>query len=64
LNQLGKPLKTPVVSPFHIIWKATGRKLTHAKMVLQALAANPLSWTSAIAAVAPFQIVLLFAFHD
>jgi hypothetical protein len=56
LNQLGKSLKAAVVGPFHRIRETTGRKLAHAKVVLQALAANSLSWTAAVAAIAPFQI--------
>jgi hypothetical protein len=63
LDQLGKPLKAAVIGPFHSIRKTTGRKLAHAKMVLQALAANSLSRTPAVAAVAPFQIGWLFTFH-
>jgi hypothetical protein len=64
LNQLGKPLKAAVIGPFHSVRETTGRKLSHAKVVLQALAANSLSRTPAVAAVAPFQIGWLFAFHD
>jgi len=64
LNQFGKLLKAAVIGPFHGVRETTGRKLAHAKVVLQALAANSLSQTPAIAAVAPFQIVLLFAFHS
>jgi hypothetical protein len=64
LNQLGKPLKAAVVGPFHRIRETTGRKLAHAQVVLQAFAANSLSRTPAIAAIAPLQIGWLFAFHD
>jgi hypothetical protein len=64
LDQPGKLLKTAVIGPFHRIRETTGRKLAHAKVVLQALAANSLSRTPAVAAVAPFQIGWLFAFHN
>jgi len=53
---LGKPLKAAVIGPFHRVRETTGRKLAHAKVVLQALAANALSRTPAVAAIAPFQI--------
>jgi hypothetical protein len=60
---LGKLLKAAVVGPFHRVRETTGRELAHAKMILQAFAANSLSRTPAVAAVAPFQIGWLFAFH-
>jgi hypothetical protein len=56
LNQLGESLKAAVVGSFHRVRKTTGRKLAHAQVVFQALAANSLSWTAAVAAIAPFQI--------
>jgi hypothetical protein len=64
LNQLGKSLKAAVIGPFQSIRETAGRKLAHAKVVLQAFAANSLSRTPAIAAVAPFQIGWLFTFHN
>jgi hypothetical protein len=63
LDQLGKLLKTAVIGPFHSILETAGRKLAHAKVVLQALAANALTRTTAVAAIAPFQIDFLFTFH-
>jgi hypothetical protein len=56
LDQLGKPLIAAVIGSFHRIRKTAGWKLAHAKVVLQALAANSLSGTPAIAAIAPFQV--------
>jgi hypothetical protein len=56
LDELGKTLKAAVVSPFHSVRETTGRKLAQAKVVLQAFAANSLSRTPAVAAIAPFQI--------
>jgi hypothetical protein len=53
LDQFGEALKAAVIGPFHIIGETTGRKLAHAKVVLQALAANSLSRTPAVAAIAP-----------
>jgi len=64
LDQLGESLKTAVIGSFHRVRKTAGWKLAHAKVVLQALAANTLSRTPAVAAIAPFQIGLLFAFHN
>jgi hypothetical protein len=63
LNQLGKSLKAAVIGPFHRIGETAGRKLAHAQVVLQAFAANSLSRTPAVTAVAPFQIGWLVAFH-
>ncbi len=56
LDQLGKSLEAAVIGPFHGIREATGRKLAHVEMVAQALAADALARTPAIAAIAPFQI--------
>jgi hypothetical protein len=64
LDQLGKSLKAAVVGSFHRIRETTARKLAHAKVVLQAFAANALSRTPAVAAIAPFQVGWLFAFHN
>jgi hypothetical protein len=61
---LGKPLKAAVIGPFHRIRETTGRKLAHAEVVRQAFAANALSRTPAVAAIAPFKIGWLFTFHN
>jgi len=64
LDKFGEALKAAIIGPFHSVRETTGRKLSHAKVVLQALAANSLSRAPGVAAIAPFQIGWLFAFHD
>jgi hypothetical protein len=64
LDQLDESLETAVVGSLHVIRETTGRKLTHVQMIVQAFAANALARTPAVAAIAPFQIGFLFAFHD
>ena len=63
LHELGETLEAAVVGALDLLRETAGRKLAHAEMIGEALAAHPLSRTSAVAAVAPFQIALLLAFH-
>ena len=63
IDELGKPLKAAIVGPFHIAWKTAGRKLSHLEVIMQAVTADTLVRTPRIAAVAPFQVSLLIAFH-
>ena len=60
----GKGVKTTIISLLYFIGETARRQLLHAKVILQAFATDAFFTTTIIAAVAPFQILLLLAFHN
>lgn len=56
--------KRPVIGSFGLCWKTAGGKLSHLKMISDALAAYPLFFTRFVAAIAFFQVLSLVTLHS
>jgi hypothetical protein len=53
----------PIVGPLRVVGEAAAGKLTAFQVIAQAIAAHTLSRARFVAAVAPFHVLGLLAFH-
>jgi hypothetical protein len=62
-HEAGKMFKGSVIAAFGICRKTACRQLPAVQVILQTIAADALSWTWLITAIAIFHIIRLFTFH-